>query len=129
MLYVKILSGDEMIGLEAIEDPVYVKLQTKNNMIVRCLEPLAQGILSADGSTIYQLEGKESMGGDYDTAMIITLAEYEELLSDYEDPEDSNPEIPEGETEDDILTRAQLTAKVAELEEQLAATKILLGVE
>lgn len=131
MLYVKIMSGDTMIGLEAIDSPVYVKLQ-KNNVVVRCLEPMAQGIVSLDGSEIYQLDGKTSLGDGYSLAVPITLAEYDELAANYErdeDPEDTNPEVPDGTVEGDVLTRAQLTAKVAELEEQLAATKILLGVE
>lgn len=131
MLCVKVMSGDSMIGLEAIDSPVYVMLQ-KNNVVVRCLEPVAQGIVSLDGSEIYQLDGKTSLGDGYSLAVPITIAEYDELAANYEgeeDPEDTNPEVPEGTGEGDVLTRAQLTAKVAELEEQLAATKILLGVE
>lgn len=131
MLCVKIMSGETMIGLEAIDSPVYVMLQ-KNNIVVRCLEPMAQGIVSLDNSEIYQLEGKTSLGDGYSLAVPITLAEYDELAANYEgntDKEDTDPEIPEGTDEGDVLTRAQLTAKVANLEEQLAATKILLGVE
>lgn len=131
MLCVKIMSDETMIGLEAIDSPVYVMLQ-KNNVVVRCLEPMAQGIVSLDGSEIYQLDGKTSLGDGYSLAVPITLAEYDELAANYEDttdPEDTNPEVPEGTEEGDVLTRAELTAKVAELEEQLAATKILLGVE
>lgn len=131
MLCVKIMSGETMIGLEAIDSPVYVMLQ-KNNVVVRCLEPMAQGIVSLDGSEIYQLDGKTSLGDGYSLAVPITLAEYDELAANYErdeDPEDTDPEVPDGIVEGDVLTRAQLTAKVAELEEQLAATKILLGVE
>ena len=131
MLCVKIMSGETMIGLEAIDSPVYVMLQ-KNNVVVRCLEPMAQGIVSLDGSEIYQLDGKTSLGDGYSLAVPITIAEYDELAANYErdeDPEDTDPEVPDGTVEGDVLTRAQLTAKVAELEEQLAATKILLGVE
>lgn len=131
MLCVKIMSGDTMIGLEAIDSPVYVMLQ-KNNVVVRCLEPMAQGIVSLDGSEIYQLDGKTSLGDGYSLAVPITLAEYDELAANYEDDtdtEDTDPEIPEGTEEGDVLTRAELTAEVAALKEQLAAAKILLGVE
>lgn len=131
MLCVKIMSGDTMIGLEAIDSPVYVMLQ-KNNVVVRCLEPMAQGIVSLDGSEIYQLDGKTSLGDGYSLAVPITLAEYDELAANYEgdtDTEDTDPEIPEGTDETEVLTRAELTAEVAALKEQLAATKILLGVE
>lgn len=131
MLCVKVMSGDTMIGLEAIDSPVYVMLQ-KNQVIVRCLEPMAQGIVSLDGSEIYQLDGKSSLGDGYSLAVPITLAEYDELAANHEDdtdPEDKDPEVPEGTDEGDVLTRAQLTAKVAALEEELHAAKILLGVE
>ncbi len=46
-----------------------------------------------------------------------------------EDTEDTVPEVPPDTTEEEILTRAELTAKVFELEEELTAAKILLGVE
>lgn len=122
MLYVKIMSGDTMIGLEANDSPVYVKLQ-KNNVVVRCLEPMAQGIVSLDGSEIYQLYDKASMGDGYSLAVPITYAEYDELSANYEDtdPEDTTPEVPEGETEEEILTRAQLTEKVNELSADMDA--------
>ncbi len=46
-----------------------------------------------------------------------------------EDAEDTEPEVPPETTEEEILTRAELTAKVLALEEELTAAKILLGVE
>lgn len=57
--------------------------------------------------------------------MPISTMEYDEL--GYEDSEDTNPVVPDEDTP--IMTRAELTAKVQELEEQLTAAKILLGVE
>ncbi len=111
---------------------MYVNLQKRNNMIVRCLEPLAQGIVSFDEQSIYQLEDRDDMGRGFALAVPITLAEYDELAANYEDttdPEDTVPEVPDGTEEGDVLTRAQLTAKVAALEEELQAAKILLGVE
>lgn len=51
-----------------------------------------------------------------------TYSEYEEIV----DPEDINPEIPEGSEESVILTRAELTEKINELDE--AIEMILSGV-
>lgn len=130
MVYIKILSSDNTIAsVEAIEDPGYVRIQTKNQMLVRCSEPQAQGILSADGSNVYQLQGREALDGEHKTAVIIPMVEYEELSSEYIDPEDTTPVIPEETPESEVLTRAQLTEKVSSLEEQLRAAKILLGVD
>lgn len=125
MLYVKILSGGETVGAEALDTPAYVKYQTRNHAIVRCSETDAQGILSKDGDEIYQLQDKAALPGEYKTAVPISMMEYDEL--GYEDSEDTNPVVPDEDTP--IMTRAELTAKVQELEEQLSAAKILLGVE
>lgn len=90
-----------------------------------------------DGVNLYRTysdEGKQILqvetGNVYDEAIDVegapyTYVEYEEPT---DDPEDTNPEVSE-DSEEQPMTRAELTAKVAELEEQLAAAKIMLGVE
>lgn len=128
MLYVKILSGDMVIGAEAIESPAYVKYQERNAILVRCSEPQAQGIISKDGSDIYQLQGKDSLPGEYSTAVPITMAEFDELGYADNDTEDTDPDVPDDTDESKILTRAELTEKVLALEDELTAAKILLGV-
>ena len=132
MLYFKIMQGNTVVTAEAHDDPVYVCKQTKNNILVRCPEVHAQGILSLDGSTVYQLDGKTSLGLDNGyTAHPTVMTEYEEIISNQEpapDPEDENPEIPVDDPEAEVLTRAQLTARIHALEDELAAAKILLGV-
>lgn len=131
MVYIKVMQGDEVITAEAHDSPIYVCRQAKNGILVRCSEQKAQGILSLDGSTVYQLDGKASLGlEDGCTAYYIYLTDYEEIIAGLEntDEEDTNPEVPEDTTEEQILTRAELTAKVTALEEKLLATEILLGV-
>lgn len=113
MLYVKILSGGEVVGAEALDTPAYVKYQTRNHVVVRCSELDAQGILSKDGDEIYQLQDKAALPGEYKTAVPISMMEYDEL--GYEDSEDTDPVVPDEETP--VMTRAELTAKVQELEE------------
>lgn len=125
MVYFKILSADGTVkSVEALADPVYVCWQTRNGILIRCDKRDAQGVMSGDGNTIYQLQGKQLSGVESDellSAVSITLAEYEELAAQVgtTDPDDPGTEI---------LTRAQLTEKVLALEDELAAAKILLGV-
>ena len=119
-----------MVAVEAHPSPVYVYKQA-NGVLVRCTERKAQGILSIDGGTVYQLHEKEALENATMTAMVITTTEYLSLVDtlDKEDTEDTDPVVPEDTTEEEVLTRAQLTAKVTALETELAAAKILLGVE
>lgn len=131
MVYIKVMQGDTLVAAEAHDSPAYVRRQTKNNLIVRCSEQNAQGILSLDGSTVYQLDGKASLGlEDGCTAYYIYMTDYEAIIAGMEntDEEDTNPDVPEDTTEAEILTRAELTAKVLSLEQELQAAKILLGV-
>ena len=127
MLYIKVTNGSSVTA-EAIAEPSYVRRQTKNNLIVICPEQYAQGILSKDSSTVYQLAGRDSLGDDLPTAEIIYQAEYEELVAGATDPDDDTPVTPPDDPDTEILTRAQLTEKVLALEDELAAAKILLGV-
>lgn len=130
MIYIKVLKDDTVVAVEAHPSPVYVYKQA-NGVLVRCTERKAQGILSIDGGTVYQLYEKEALANATMTAMVITTTEYLSLVDtlDKEDTEDTDPVVPEDTTEEEVLTRAQLTAKVTALETELAAAKILLGVE
>ena len=130
MIYIKVLKDDTVVAVEAHPSPVYVYKQA-NGVLVRCTERKAQGILSIDGGTVYQLHEKEALENATMTAMVITTTEYLSLVDtlDKEDTEDTDPVVPEDTTEEEVLTRAQLTAKVTALETELAAAKILLGVE
>lgn len=122
MVYVRTENREP--GYFAIEDPVWVRLQS-NGSVVRCEEEDSPGgILCPHGSEIWQLEGNPSLGGGYPVAVRITTAEYEEWeclrnQSPDPDPEDTDPEIPEGTDPATILTRAELTIKVTELDEAL----------
>lgn len=96
--------------------------KTRNDGVnlYRTYSDLGMQILQVETGNIYY-EAIDVEGAPY------TYVEYEEPT---DDPEDTTPEIPEDSTNDSsILTRAELTNKVAELEEQLTAAKIILGVE
>lgn len=124
-IYIKIMDDTgEIVAVEKLIDPVYVYKQPSNGEIVRCIDTLAQGVLDAEGANIYQLYGKEAIDRAVATAMVITTAEYDELLlslgtSEDEDEEDTNPEVPEGTEVTQIMTRAELTEKVNELGEAM----------
>lgn len=126
-IYIKIMDDTgAVVAVEELTPPVYVHKQPSNGEIVRCIETLAQGVLDAEGANIYQLHGKEPIDRAVATAMVITTAEYEELLlslgtSEDEDEEDTEPEVPEGGDAGEVMTRAELTAAVNQLAADQAA--------
>ena len=94
--------------------------KTRNDGVnlYRIYSDIGMQILQVETGIVYD-EAVDVEGAPY------TYVEYEEPT---DDPEDTAPEISDEDGEQP-MTRAELTAKVAELEEQLAAAKILLGVE
>ena len=130
MVYIKIFNDDGSVSLQEQENPVYVYVQPENGRILRCIPEKAQGIVNAEGTEIYQLSGKAPIPGAGALVQQITRGEYEELRNAIEqpesDPEDDSPAVSEEEPEMEILTRAELTRKVMELDE--AVELILSGV-
>ena len=126
MLYLE-FNGEEKGHCLALEKPVFLRRE-RNGVLLRCdRQAPAQGVLSPDEREVWQLEGRPSLGDGYPTVRIITLAEYEEWLSlgnqdEYipeTDPEDLEPVVPDDVEPEMVLTRAELTAKVTELDEAL----------
>ena len=110
------------VNLEEHPRPVYVFVQEGNGRVLRCVPEKAQGILNLKGTEIYRLEGKAPVPGEAGTAVKITLAEYLEKTAQMEppdDPEDTSPEVPEETGPEKIMTRAELTEKVMQLDEAL----------
>ena len=95
--------------------------KTRNDGVnlYRIYSDIGMQILQVETGNVYE-EAIDVEGAPY------TYIEYEEPT---DDPEDTNPEITDEDSGEQPMTRAELTNKVAELEEQLAAAKILLGVE
>ena len=120
MVYLKKIRDPQLCY--ELENPLYVRKQ-KNGVIVLCDSlTLAQGILSPEGDVIWQLADRASLGGEYEEVQIITEAEYFAWLTCGEedsDPEDTEPQIPENVAPETILTRAELTEKVNDLEEAI----------
>lgn len=72
----KILAGNTVI--DAIETPSYVRYQTRNKRLIACDDLLAQGIISSDGSEIYQIEGRASIGNNECTSVVLVEIDAEE---------------------------------------------------
>ena len=59
------------LGLLYYQDQVsYVKYQEKNNLMLLCNKEEAQGIVSIDGSTIYQFNREDQLKETYPTCTI-----------------------------------------------------------
>jgi len=121
MIYIKVLDRDgNLRRVDALEDPFFVRHE--NGVLTRCREAVAEGLLLDSDLVVNYGAG---LGAEL-TAEQIPVAEYDTLQVDPPDPEDTEPEVPD-DTERP-MTRAELTEKVNQLEEQLEAAKILLGV-
>ena len=108
----------------------YVYWQVKNHLLLVGRSDFANGIVCSDGSTVWHLDGyPEFPEGSYETvkAVEITDEEYEELVKQLEIGTVEEPEDPDtGET---VMSAQEMRSKILTLEDELAATKILLGVE
>lgn len=108
----------------------YVYWQVKNHLLLVGRSDFANGIVSSDGSTVWHLDGyPEFPEGSYETvkAVEITDEEYEELVKQLEIGTVEEPEDPgTGET---VMSAQEMRSKILTLEDELAAAKILLGVE
>ena len=145
-MYYKVIKNDDNSVVDAIDSLHYVRRNPRNGMILSCREKSGQGILSYDGSIIYQLPNQDSLGDNYDTVTLVEIdkVEFEEIRvlvdsmkpepeepDEEEFPEEEHPEPPKPPIDptQPMTPIEELQYKVCVLEEQLAATKILLGVE
>jgi hypothetical protein len=121
MVYIKIMKDDTIIAVEALPSPVYVGKQ-RNGIVVRCPKFKAQGILSANGDSIYQLENKDKLDNASLTAIPITTTEYQNLAASLDElpSEDTETEVEVEVTEEPpLMTIAEMRARILALEEML----------
>lgn len=107
---------DKLTGAERLEPPVFVRWQSSNGRMVRCDQGEAQGVVSEKGNTYYLINGCMPHGEKEPYAEFITEDEYRQII-DY-DPEDDDPDIPDDQDEDEVMTRAELTAFCKELKQE-----------
>lgn len=94
----------------------FFKTRNDGVNLYRIYSDLGLQILQVETGNVYE-EAIDVEGAPY------TYVEYEEPT---DDPEDTNPEVEEGTNESSVMTRAELTEKVNELDEAL--NMILTGV-
>lgn len=137
-MFYQIETADHMIA-DVVEGENWVCIF--NDRLVRCDASLADGIIGSDCNTIYHLAGRPECGSGNFYVTQISEEVYEDLYErlelgediEIEEPVDTSPEITP--VDDDpadpvrIPTRAELADRIAALEEELAAAKILLGVD
>ena len=118
-MYIKAFDeNDELINGEFLDPVCWIRYQVENDMIVRCEPEEAQGVLSETGRDIYFMDGIMPRGHKEQWYVEITEEEYNHIVRENDDPEDENPEVPEGQDPDELPTRAELAERVAALEEQ-----------
>ena len=100
-LYIKFVNEESRV--ECIENPVYILRQKRNNINLQCNVVKAQGVVSADGMSIYQFEDKPVIDPSYPIVKKITYAEFCEMQSIDEDYDPSDPELTDEEALDIIL--------------------------
>ena len=119
MVYIKIMKDDTIIAVEALPSPVYVGKQ-RNGVVVRCPKFKAQGILSANGDSIYQLENKDKLDNAPLTAIPITTTEYQNLAASLDELPSEDTEVEVEVTEEpSLMTIAEMRARILALEEML----------
>ncbi len=115
-MYIKTFDlEDKLTGAEKLDPPVFVRWQTSNGIMVRCEQEEAQAVISEDNSTYYLINGCQPHGEKEPYAEFITEEEYKTII-DY-DPEDDDPDVPDDQDEDEIMTRAELTSAYKQLQQ------------
>jgi hypothetical protein len=125
LLYLKLQSTDNtIVAVEEITDPAYVCYQARNGIIIRCTEKEAQGIMSANGQTIYQLADKARLQGIEETlldAFLIDEFEYETLKNKIEMPPEETTDTDGNNADSDtVLTMGELVTSINQLREAIA---------
>lgn len=131
-------SAGVTVGAEAIENPVFLRLQKRRSILVGCTEKEAQGIQSVSGNSVYQLEGREEIPAEIENkseyvAFYTDEYEYErlrylsELPADTESDENTNDsgEIPEQQENEHILSLAEVSAELNKVKAEMANLSVI----
>lgn len=120
MRYIKVYdSSGTVVAAEALPSPAFVLWNARYGCKLVCQERYAQGIMSKDGDTAYQLEGQEALPGAELTAVLISQLEYDALAFTLEETATETPEdTGGGETEQQevVMTPAKMYLRIVDLE-------------
>lgn len=120
MRYIKAYDGEgTVVAAEALSAPAFVLWDEKHSRMLVCREKDAIGVMSSDGNTAYQLEGRDTLPGAELTAALISQLEYDALASTLEETATETPEDTDtGETQEQevIMTPAKMYLRIKDLE-------------
>lgn len=119
MTYIKVTDGiGTVVAAEVLPVPGWVRWDDRHRCLLLCSRLQAQGILSADSSVAYQLEGREALPGAELTAALISQLEYDALAATLEETATETPEdTGTGETqEQEVVTPAKMYLRIKDLE-------------
>ena len=120
MTYIKVTDGTgTVVAAEALPVPGWVRWDDRHRCLLLCSRLQAQGILSADSSVAYQLEGQEAIPGAELTAALISQLEYDALAATLEETATETPEdAGTGETQEQevVMTPAKMYLRIKDLE-------------
>lgn len=121
MRYIKLLAaGDVIVAVESLEEPEYVR--EENGHKIRCAEHYAQGVISQDGGTVYQLKDRPQLSGEQLlTAVFIADDEYEHLAAEITAPGPEPGEDPPQEPAESVMSNAQMKALLLQIADRLSA--------
>lgn len=121
MYFIKLLAdGDVIVAVESLEEPEYVR--EENGHKIRCTEHYAQGVISQDGGTVYQLKDRPQLSGEQLlTAVFIADDEYEHLAAEITAPEPEPGEDPPQEPAETVMSNAQMKALLLQIADRLSA--------
>lgn len=129
----KIVKDNTIIDI--IESPCYVVHQARNDLLLSTEEPYGQGIVSSDGSMIWQLSGRAALPGEYEAVEIIEISDeeaevYKTILLG-EEPEEpvSEEPVPEEIYPRAVVSDLQATVqalknRISNLEEKVIYAKL-----
>lgn len=120
MTYIKVTDGTgTVVAAEALPVPGWIRWDERHRCFLLGSRLQAQGILSADSSVAYQLEGREALPGSDLTAVLISQLEYDALSSTLEETATETPEDADnGETQEQevVMTPAKMYLRIKDLE-------------
>ena len=75
-MYYKVLKNNKVI--DVLDHLTFVRYQPTHNIMIACVESVAQAIISSDGEHIWHVRGMYAIPVDgYDTVELVDIDEYE----------------------------------------------------
>lgn len=111
----KVLADNTIVGV--LDNPAYVRYQIRNNKLISCGVDRAQGVISQDGMTVWQLSGAAVMPfGEYKTVTLIEISEDEyNVLKEALDAVKTEPELTVEQQLEKLTLDTVIASKIQEM--------------